>query len=53
MRPGRLAMSFTGSWRHGCAVRGDRPVTGAGEAGDRVKTDRRDAEKLARVIRIR
>ena len=32
-------------------MRGDRPVAGPDKAGDRVKTDRRDAEKLARSYR--
>lgn len=33
------------------ALRGGGPDLGAGKAGDRVKTDRRDAEKLARCYR--
>jgi len=35
----------------GCAVRGDCPSLVPMKAGDRVKTDRRDAEKLARSYR--
>lgn len=41
-----LATDATGS-----AVRSNSAVVGAGEGGDQVKTDRRDAEKLARGYR--
>src|SRR5438309_1898006 len=52
MRPGQRGTSCTGSWRSWafqCEV--VAPTLVPVKAGDRVKTDRRDAEKLARSYR--
>ena len=52
MKQVRRAMSCTGSWRSWAfSARLSRPRWYRSRLGDRVKTDRRDAEKLARCYR--